>query len=46
MESGRRVGVYVCGGGVCQFIVERPDFPRACVANSAHYGTVYLKRGQ
>ncbi len=28
-----------------QFIVERPDFPRAFVVNSVHYSTVYPKRG-
>lgn len=30
----------------CQFIVERPDFPRACVVNSVYYSAVYPKRGQ
>lgn len=42
MDSG-------CGygwGGGCQFIVERPDFPRACVVNSVYYSTVYPKRGR
>lgn len=38
------------GGGIlgvgCQFIVGKPDFPRAYVVNSVHYSTVYLKRGQ
>lgn len=32
--------------GGCQFIVEGPDFPGACVVNSVYYCTVYPKRGQ